>query len=91
LDRDEGDVLGRAMERLSLTARQVIWINPLMRWGDFAPKAQGIKAMLPHVSSFRAGHNIAALEGLIDALGAADDTGQKARMMAMLRAEAGNN
>jgi len=90
LDRDEGDLLTRAMERLSLTARQIIWINPLMRWDDFAPKARGIRTMLPYVTSFRAGHNIAALEGLIDALGADRDAGEKARMMAMLRAEAGN-
>ena len=90
LDRDEGDLLCHAMKRLSLSARQIIWINPLMRWDAFAPKARGIRTMLPHVSSFRAGHNIAALEGLVDALGRAQDTGEKARMMAMIKAEAGN-
>jgi len=85
LDRDDGAVLARAMERLSLTARQVIWLNPLMRWADFAPKARGIQAMLPHVSSFRAGHNIASLQGLAAALSDPHDTGDKARMMAMMR------
>lgn len=85
LDRDEPERLQKAMERLHLSARRVIWVNPLLRWEGFAPKAAGIRAMLPHVDSFRAGHNIAALEGLAAALSRADDTGEKARLMAMLR------
>ncbi len=85
LDRDEPERLQKAMERLHLSARRVIWVNPLLRWEGFAPKAAGIRAMLPHVDSFRAGHNIAALEGLAAALSRPDDTGEKARLMAMLR------
>ena len=84
LDRDKDADLGREMERLKLSARQLIWLNPLLRWDGFAPKARGIMQMLPHCSSFRAGHNIASLEGLADALSRPDDTGQKARLMAML-------
>ncbi len=85
LDRDKDADLGREMERLSLTARQLIWLNPLLRWEGFAPKAKGIMQMLPHCSSFRAGHNIASLEGLAQALSRPDDSGQKARLMAMIR------
>jgi len=85
LDRDSGGGLARAMQRLALSSRQLIWINPLMRWAEFAPKAHGIRAMMPHVTSFRAGHNIASLEGLAEAIGAPHDSGDKARMMAMLR------
>ncbi len=85
LDRDKDADLGREMERLSLTARQLIWLNPLLRWEGFAPKAKGIMQMLPHCSSFRAGHNIASLEGLAQALSRPDDSGQKARLMAMMR------
>jgi uncharacterized protein with von Willebrand factor type A (vWA) domain len=84
LDRDEPELLEAAMQRLHLSARRVIWVNPLLRWEGFAPKAAGIKAMLPHVDAFRAGHNIAALEGLAAALGAAEDGGEKARLMAMM-------
>ena len=86
LDRDEPERLGTAMERLGLSARRVIWVNPLLRWEGFAPKAAGIQAMLPHVSSFRAGHNIAALAGLAEAVARPDDPGEKARLMAALRA-----
>ena len=81
LDRDDPDRLEAEMERLHLSARRVIWVNPLLRWDGFAPKAAGIQAMLPHVDSFRAGHNIASLEALAEAIGREDDAGEKARLM----------
>ena len=84
LDRDDPDDLARAMERLQLNARKVIWLNPLLRWDGFAPKARGIVEMLPRVDSLRAGHNIASLEALADALSRPDDRGEKARLMALL-------
>ena len=89
LDRDDPADLERAMERLHLSARQVIWLNPLLRWDGFAPRARGVAAMLPHVDSFRAGHNIASLEALADALSRPEDGGEKARLMEMLRGSDG--
>ena len=86
LDRDKAEGLGKVMERLSLTSKQLIWLNPLLRWDGFVPRAAGIAAMLPHVSSFRAGHNIASLEGLATALSRPDDSGDKQRLMAMVSA-----
>jgi len=86
LDRDEGGDLGHEMERLHLSARRLIWINPLLRWDGFAPKAGGIRAMLPHVDSFRAGNSIASLEALADAVSAARDSGEKDRLMRMIAA-----
>lgn len=84
LDRDTAHDLSREMERLHLSARRLIWINPLLRWDGFVPKARGIAAMLPHVDSFRAGHNIASLEALGDAIGRAWDAGEKDRLMRLL-------
>ncbi|KQI73068.1 hypothetical protein AN191_04010 [Loktanella sp. 5RATIMAR09] len=84
LDRDTDHDLGREMERLRLSSRQLIWLNPLLRWDGFAPKAKGIMQMLPHCSSFRAGHNIASLAGLANALSRPDDTGEKARLLARM-------
>lgn len=84
LDRDDPDMLEREMVRLGLSARRLIWVNPLLRWDGFAPKAKGIAAMLPHVDSFRAGHNIASLEALATALSRPDDAGEKARLMSMI-------
>jgi len=85
LDRDDPDALAREAERLHLSSRRLIWLNPLLRWDGFAPKARGIAAMLPHVDSFRAGHSIASLEELAQAISRPDDMGEKARLMAMLR------
>jgi hypothetical protein len=82
LDRDDPVALAREMERLHLSAKRVIWVNPLLRWESFAPKARGIAAMLPHVDSFRAGHSIASLEALAEALGRRADVGEKTRMLA---------
>ncbi|WP_424971691.1 vWA domain-containing protein [Dinoroseobacter sp. S76] len=86
LDRDDPAALEFEMTRLHLSARKLIWINPLLRWDGFAPKAAGIMAMLPHVDSFRAGHNIASLQALSEAISREDDQGEKARLMAMMRA-----
>lgn len=84
LDRGNPDLLAREAERLAKSCRRLIWINPLLRWDGFLPQAQGIRALLPHVSSFRAGHNIAALEALAEAIGRPEDQGEKARLMALL-------
>jgi uncharacterized protein with von Willebrand factor type A (vWA) domain len=81
LDRDAPEELSREMERLHLSARRLIWINPLLRWEGFAPKARGIAAMMPHVDCFRAGHSIASLADLAQAISDARDMGEKARMM----------
>jgi uncharacterized protein with von Willebrand factor type A (vWA) domain len=84
LDREEAGQLAHEMERLHLSARRLIWLNPLLRWEGFAPKAAGIRAMLPHVDAFRAGHSIATLEALAEALSRGEDGGEKARLMAAM-------
>jgi len=85
LDRGDPARLAFQMQRLRLSARRVIWINPLLRWDGFAPRAAGIRAMLPHVDVFRAGHSVASLQALADVLSDPGDTGEKARLMAALR------
>ena len=84
LDRDDTGQLTREIERLHLSCRRLIWLNPLLRWTGFAPKAQGIRAMLPHVDSFRAGHSIASLEALGRAISDPGDGGEKRRLMALI-------
>ena len=81
LDRDDPDELAKQMQRLHLSSRRLIWLNPLLRWDGFAPKARGIAAMLPHVDSFRAGHSIASLEELAEVISRPEDVGEKARLM----------
>ena len=84
LDRDDAGALGVETERLGLSCRRLIWLNPLLRWEGFAPKASGIKAMLPHVHSFRAGHSITSLESLARAVSDPRDTGEKSRLMRLI-------
>lgn len=86
LDRDDASALSHEIERLHLSARRLIWLNPLLRWDGFAPKASGIRAMLPYVDSFRAGHSIRSLEELALAISRPDDSGEKDRLMRLLDA-----
>lgn len=81
LDRADSALAAREAERLHLSARRVIWINPLLRWEGFAPRAAGIRALLPHVDCFRSGHNLATLSGLADAIRLDGDRGEKDRLM----------
>ncbi|EAQ01864.1 VWA domain containing CoxE-like family protein [Pseudooceanicola batsensis HTCC2597] len=84
LDRGDPGALGHEMQRLHLSSRRLIWLNPLLRWDGFAPRARGIAAMLPHVDSFRAGHSIASIEDLAEALSRPDDRGEKDRLISAL-------
>lgn len=83
LERGDPYLLEVESSRLGRSARKLIWINPLLRWEEFAPKAAGIQAILPNVDVFRTGHNIASIEGLAQAL--SGDSGEKDRMLAAMR------
>jgi uncharacterized protein with von Willebrand factor type A (vWA) domain len=85
LDRDDTALLAKEAERLHLSCRRLIWLNPLLRWTGFAPKAAGIRALLPHVDSFRAGHTIASLDALGRAISEPSDHGERDRLMALIR------
>ncbi len=80
LDRDDPERLSRAAARLRLSARSLIWLNPLLRWDGFEARAQGVRALLPHVDSLRAAHSIASLSELGAALSRADP-GAKTRLL----------
>jgi uncharacterized protein with von Willebrand factor type A (vWA) domain len=69
LDRDGAESLTWQMERLSKSTRRLIWLNPLLRFKDFEPKAAGIRAMLPYVDDFRSSHNLRSLMELAELLG----------------------
>ena len=57
------------MERLHKSCRQLIWLNPLLRFDQFQPRAAGIKAMLPNTDLFLPAHNLQSLEELARVLG----------------------
>jgi uncharacterized protein with von Willebrand factor type A (vWA) domain len=69
LDRDAGEGLGAEMQRLHLSCRRLIWLNPLLRYDAFEPRSIGIRAIMPHVDEFRPVHNLDSLRMLIESLG----------------------
>lgn len=64
LECDAPDELATAMQHLQRRAHRVIWVNPLMRFDQFAPVSQGAQAILPHVDALCAGHSVSSLEDL---------------------------
>ena len=68
LERHLGPDLTFEMDRLHRSCRQLTWLNPLLRYDAFEARASGIRAMLPHVDSFRPIHNLAAMADLCMAL-----------------------
>jgi uncharacterized protein with von Willebrand factor type A (vWA) domain len=74
LEREADTRLAFEMDRLHRSCRRLIWLNPLLRYGGFEPKAQGIKMMLPYVDEFRTVHNLKSIEGLIEALSSMPQT-----------------
>ncbi len=68
LERHLDGELPFEMDRLHRSCRQLVWLNPLLRFDGFEARASGIRAMLPHVDSFRPIHNLAAMADLCAAL-----------------------
>ena len=68
LDRDVGEGVGPQVERLRKSCRRLVWLNPLLRYEGFEPKAAGMRALLPHVDELRPVHNLESLEDLCRAL-----------------------
>ncbi len=61
LERDSEADLGFQMARLQRSADQLVWLNPMLRYAQFEPKAAGMKAMLPHVDRLLPAHNVSSL------------------------------
>jgi uncharacterized protein with von Willebrand factor type A (vWA) domain len=68
LDRDATQGLAQAAERLHKSCRRLTWLNPLLSFSGFQPRAQGVRALLPHVDEHRPTHNLESLEQLAEAL-----------------------
>jgi uncharacterized protein with von Willebrand factor type A (vWA) domain len=68
LEREDIGGLSAEMERIHKSCRRLIWLNPLLRFDGFEPRARGVRAMLPHVDEFRPVHNLEALADLVASL-----------------------
>ncbi|GLV49784.1 VWA domain-containing protein [Thermobispora bispora] len=63
-ERGSAELLGAQMARLSRIAHRVIWVNPHKGDPAYQPLTAGMRAALPYVSDFVAGHSLAAFENL---------------------------
>ncbi|QGZ60323.1 vWA domain-containing protein [Paraburkholderia acidisoli] len=81
LDHDASGALGEEMARLHRFAHRVVWLNPLLRYRDFAPKARGVQAMLPHVDAHFPVHNLESLEAFARGLSGAPHAAPAARAL----------
>ncbi|MCB9756355.1 MAG: VWA domain-containing protein [Myxococcales bacterium] len=71
LDRGHGERAGElAIEaaRLRRACARLVWLNPLLRFKGFEPRARGVTALLPNVDEHRPVHDLASLGRLAAAL-----------------------
>lgn len=71
LEHAETGQLSLEAARLARSCRRLWWLNPLLRYAAFEPRARGIRAILPHVDRLLPVHDLASLEELTRSLTAA--------------------
>ncbi|HYK29279.1 MAG TPA: VWA domain-containing protein [Streptosporangiaceae bacterium] len=67
---DTGDpgLLRREMERLSLVAFRIVWVNPRTKSSSYEPLAAGMAAAWPHCDAVVSGHSLESIDRLAAAL-----------------------
>jgi uncharacterized protein len=67
---DTGDpqLVRREMERLSLVAHRIVWVNPRTKSASYQPLAGGMAAAWPHCDAVVSAHTVQALDQLTAAL-----------------------
>ena len=63
-DTGEPEQLAEEMRRLRRRCRKIVWLNPLIGWRDYTPRARGMQAALPYVDLFAPAHNLESLAAL---------------------------
>ncbi len=70
LERDPDVAVGAETACLRRSCRRLVWLNPLMRYAAFRPRAGGMAAIAPHVDETRTVHTLQSLQELAEALAA---------------------
>lgn len=70
-ERGDASELGQQAARLHRLAHRVLWVNPHRGKPGYEPVQQGVRAVLPHVDDFLAGHSLATFEELVEVVGRA--------------------
>ena len=77
-DTGDPEVLRREMERLSLVAFRIVWVNPRTKSAAYQPLAGGMAAAWPYCDAVVSAHTLDALDDLAAAL--ADPVRRRAAM-----------
>ena len=75
------DLLEMEIKRIKRNALKLIWLNPLLRWEEFTPKAKGITTILPHVDCLLSAHNVNSIIELVEAINVSGNDGSKERLL----------
>lgn len=67
-ERQDAALVGLEMARLARQAYAVVWVNPLKGNPEYQPLAGGMRAALPFIDRFVAGHNLESLEELAEVI-----------------------
>jgi uncharacterized protein len=67
-DTGDPEVVRREMERLSLVAFRIVWVNPRTKSASYQPLAGGMAAAWPHCDAVVSAHTVQALDDLAAAL-----------------------
>jgi uncharacterized protein with von Willebrand factor type A (vWA) domain len=67
-DTGDPDIVRREMERLSLVAFKIIWVNPRTKSAAYQPLAGGMAAAWPYCDAVVSAHTLAAVDDLAAAL-----------------------
>ncbi|MGF1474395.1 MAG: VWA domain-containing protein [Geminicoccaceae bacterium] len=68
LDRDGGAGLEHQMQRLTMSCRRTIWLNPLLRFDRYEPLAGGARIIVRYADTVRSIHNLDSLSALTQVL-----------------------
>jgi uncharacterized protein with von Willebrand factor type A (vWA) domain len=68
LDTGEPDALNSEVLWLKRHCRQLLWLNPLLRYDGYAPLASGAQVLHKHADGMLAVHNLSRLEDLAQAM-----------------------
>jgi uncharacterized protein with von Willebrand factor type A (vWA) domain len=69
------------MQRLSLVAYRIVWVNPRTKNAAYQPLASGMAAAWPHCDAVVSGHSLAAVSQLAAAIA---DPARRRRVPALL-------
>ncbi|MBE7939860.1 MULTISPECIES: VWA domain-containing protein [Ramlibacter] len=70
LDTGEPEVLDRELAWLKRGCRRLLWLNPLLRFDQYQPLAQGAAVLHRHADAMLAVHNLERLQDLAAKIGA---------------------